>query len=235
MSAPQPCQLPLGLQLDDEATFANFHVADSNAQLLQYLAAALAMVGPRLVYLWGATGCGRSHLTQAMCHAAVSRELSAMFIPLGEQAALHPDILQGLESLSLVCLDDVDAVLGDSAWEQAIFSLYNAAQDSGLTLVVTAAGPPQQLPCELPDLRSRLQSGVVFQVHEPDEANKRALLKLRAASRGFTLDDGVLNYILLRNERSVGALMAVLDRLDTLSLQEQRPVTIPLVRQAMGW
>ena len=61
-------QLPLALQLRDEATFDNFFPGD-NALLLEQLRRQL-VDGERYLYIYGSEGCGRSHLLQAACHRA---------------------------------------------------------------------------------------------------------------------------------------------------------------------
>ena len=233
MPSTRPCQLPLGIKLDDEATFDNFHITSPNEQAVRYLSTPVAQ--QQTVVLWGAPGSGRTHLAQAVCHRAEQCGLLSMYIPCGESNAISPAILQGLDSLDVVCVDDLHQVEGKGDWEQALFRLYNASLDSRLLLLIISDRPPQQFTGMLPDLRSRLQSGMVFQLQEPDEAGKRDLLKLRAINRGLTLDDAVVSYILQRSDRSVSALLQVLATLDRLSLQEQRRITIPLVKQAMQW
>jgi DnaA family protein len=87
----------------------------------------------------------------------------------------------------------------------------------------------------LADLRSRLQLCVSFEIVENDDAAKATIMRARAEQRGIELKDEVMQYIMLRNSRNLHDLMAILDKLDTLSLAEQRRVTIPFVREIMHW
>jgi DnaA-homolog protein len=87
----------------------------------------------------------------------------------------------------------------------------------------------------LPDLQSRLQLAPVFQLKSLNDSEKKKLLQLRAARRGMDLSAQIAEYILARTERSLVSLMTVLDRLDASTLSQRRRLTIPLVRETMGW
>ena len=72
-------------------------------------------------------------------------------------------VLEGLESLSVVCIDDIEQILGDREWEIALFHLINAVRDHRRRLVVSALTPANQLAVELKDLHSRLIAAVAVQ------------------------------------------------------------------------
>ena len=80
-----------------------------------------------------------------------------------------------------------------------------------------------------------LQSGLLFQLFELSDEDKLAALQLRARQRGFDLPVAVGEFILLRAERELSALMQILEELDRSSLQQQRKLTIPLVKSTLGW
>ncbi len=232
----QPRQLALQITLDDTATFDNFHVTDANRALVNYLQDPAALA--QFTWLWGATGAGCSHLLQAVCQQDAVDEAAqpwtaSFYVPLRQHADWHPDILLGLETLQLVCLDDVDAIAGLTDWEEALFHLFNRLRDSGTRLLMAARMAPREAAFVLPDLLSRLQSGVVFQVHEPDDEDKLQALRKRAARRGLELSEEVARYILQRTERGNTELFTLLERLDSHSLQRQRRISIALVRDLL--
>lgn len=228
-----PHQFHLEIALDDSATFDNFYVAESNSQVLQYLTHSKGADIAQFTFLWGGQGSGRTHLLQALCHETQSQGGSAFYVPLKMFQDLAPEILEGLESFDLVCLDDIDAVLGDPAWELALFSLFNRLRDDGVRLIVSFPKSPMELSANLKDLQSRLQSGIVFHLGSPQDQDKLHSLQLRATRRGFELSDEVARYVLQRNERSMKGLFDFLNRLDQHSLVTKRKITIPLVRDLM--
>jgi len=233
MSNSGPQQLLLGFRLDDAATLENFVGDPKNRPLLQFLTDQVLKSREQFCFLWGRMGTGKTHLLQALCHEKARCGGSPIYIPLAQRDQLHPGMLEGLERLDLVCLDEVDSVVGHTDWEHALFGFYNRAREQGVNLVFSATRPPAELPFKLADLRSRLQTGVVFQVHDLTDGEKSELLRSRAARIGVELPEPVIDYILQRHDRSVAALTGLIQQLDTLSLEQQRRITIPLVRQIL--
>ena len=233
----KPIQLPLGVRLRDDATFANYYPG-ANAAALGYverLCEADAGWAESLIYLWGREGVGRSHLLQAACLRFEQRGEAAVYLPLGEVADYGPELLDGLDQSELVCLDDLEAVAGRADWEEALFHLFNRLRDSGRRLLLAASVSPRELSVQLPDLQSRLTLALVFQLHALSDEDKLRALQLRASRRGLHLTDEVGRFILTRGERSMSALFELLERLDQASLQAQRKLTIPFLKETLGW
>ena len=98
----KPIQLPLGVRLRDDATFANYYPG-ANAAALGYverLCEAEAGWTESLIYLWGGEGVGRSHLLQAACLRFEQLGERAVYLPLGEVVQYGPAILDNLEPVS---------------------------------------------------------------------------------------------------------------------------------------
>ncbi|MHB0774207.1 DnaA regulatory inactivator Hda [Halomonas sp. WWR20] len=227
-------QLPLGLGLRDDATFANFQ-AGENATLVERLRTQLDENGEPFLFLWGSEGAGRSHLLQAACHAASDRDRRALYLPLLDLGHFPPHVLEDLERLDIVAIDDLEVVLGRKRWEEGLFHFFNRMRDAGKRLVIAADAAPRQLNVHLPDLASRLTWGVTFHVHHLDDDGRFEALKLRARVRGMQLPDEVARYILHRGPRRLSELFEALAQLDRASLTAQRKLTIPFVKQALGW
>ncbi len=219
-------QLPLRIGLRDSATFANFF-ATGNAAACH----ALQQLNEPFIYLWGGRGSGKTHLLQAACHAVSEEGESAVYLPMGELSALSPQVLEGMEQMALVGIDELDAIIGNIHWEQALFHLYNRVRDSSKRLVVAGQSSPASLGLSLPDLVSRLTWGPVYQLQLLDDEGKAAALRQRAVQRGMEMSPEVASYLLNHAPRDMHALFALLDELDEVSLAAQRRLTIPFVRE----
>ncbi|MDO8310673.1 MAG: DnaA/Hda family protein, partial [Sideroxyarcus sp.] len=163
-----PQQLSLSVNLNDDATFGNFYAPAQthNAMVVKGLRDQIDGSGEAFVYLWGAPGCGLTHLLQAACHQAQSMGMTVQYLPLRDLVGYAPDeLFIGLEVVDLVCLDCLPTVAGRPDWELAIFNLYNQLRDQGKRLLVAAEHSPRELALSLEDLRSRLQWGLTYQVH----------------------------------------------------------------------
>ncbi len=225
-----PRQLTLPVRLRDAASFESF-LAGSNTEVVERLrGAADGGGGHGCLYLWGEKGCGRTHLLQAVCRRAADSGVRAMYLPLGEPS-LDVDVLDDAEGVGIVCVDDVQTVSGNLQWERALLSLFERLTGRAGQLIACADVPPGRLGLHLRDLSSRLSSGLVYQIGALDDAGKVAALKLRAQRRGFELPEAVVRYVLQRYSRDTGALFELLDRIDRLSLAEQRRITIPFLKE----
>ncbi len=240
MNPSTPQQLSLNVHLSDDATFDNYFVSPDTSNFLALQAVrelVVAVPTEPFIYLWGPEGAGISHLLQAACHQATINQLRSQYLPLEELAGFAPtQLLDGLEELDLLCLDGVEHVMGQQGWDHALFHLYNRLRDKPhCRLLVSADCAPRDLSAALPDLLSRMGWGVVFHLKPLDDQQKMFALKLRARARGIDLSDDVLGFILNRSPRDMNELFYCLDRLDSLSLSEKRRITIPFVKETMGW
>lgn len=220
-------QLPLGVRLATTARFDGY-VAGPNREVLERLAGEAP---PRLLWLWGRPGTGKTHLLQAACAAVAERGGTAACLDLAERPA--PDLLEGYELLDLVCLDGLEQVAADPRWNAALFRLLALAQDGGGRLYVASTLPPATLPLRLPDLRSRLLAASVHQLHELDEDGRIEVLESRAQRRGLLLPRESAEWLVQRLPRDLATLCGVLDRLDVASLAAQRRLTVPFLRQVL--
>ncbi len=227
-------QLPLNLRLKDGSSFENY-LGGGNVSAVEHLRAAIARLArgenaEPVLFLHGPAGTGRTHLLQAACREMHSAGLNAMYIPLGE-ASIVPALLEDLEGVALVCLDDIEHVSGNEEWERALFALVERLRAAGGLLLAAGARPPRELGLKLPDLATRLGWGAVYALRPLDDAGRIGAVQLRARNRGLEMPDDVARYILARYPRDLDSLFALLDRLDTATLAEQRRLTIPFLRR----
>ncbi|PCJ47401.1 MAG: DnaA regulatory inactivator Hda [Moraxellaceae bacterium] len=227
-------QLTLSLGLKPKRDFDGFMVG-GNSQLVAGLVGLPAAKERHFYFIWGEQGCGKSHLLQAQCQLVTQAQWQCIYLEAEQLMEFGPEVLDGMEHFDLVCIDDIDQLLGQSNWEEGFFHLYNKLFDADNSLVVSARSAPRQLEVKLPDLRSRLCSGEVYQVCGLSDEDKLELMVSGAHKRGFQLSLDVARYIVQRSPRDISSLQAVLDQLDTLSLSEQRLITLPFVKKALGW
>jgi len=226
-------QLALAIQLNDEATLNDFNWGNNNL-LQQQLKNMLNLKEERLLYLWGGQGSGKSHILQGCCQAVSSVE-TAIYLPLTLLKEWGPQTIEGLEDQTLICIDDIDSIANDAAWEEALFHLYNKIKDMEQSLLIISGNhPPAQMPIRLPDLRSRLGWGLVIQLNELSDEEKIHTLKLHALKRGFDLPATVGQFLLNRCSRNMHDLHQLLNKLDHASLAAQRKITIPFVKNILN-
>jgi DnaA-homolog protein len=188
--------------------------ADSPAQVL--------LVGPR--------GSGKSHLLASACQQCDQSGQRAAYVPLVDAHQFAPEILVGLNTFDLVCIDDVHAVAGDPIWEDALFHCYNECDASAARVVFSANAPAHEIGLQLPDLVSRLHAALMVRSEPLDDDHAVEALKRRADFDGFDMPESVAKYLLRRLPRDMPTLIRVLDQLGEHSLAEKRKLTVPAAR-----
>jgi len=196
-------QIPLEISPPVAPRFDNFVAGPNGEALARVRELAAGDSRERIVYLWGAPGCGRTHLLRA---ASFSNPF-------------------------LVAADDVETL--DAPARQALFVAINEAREGGPCVLAAGTKPPALLELR-EDLRTRLAWGLVYELLPVGDADKARHLKSLAAARGLQLSDDILRYLLTRLPRDLSRLQAVLEVLDRYSLIRQRPLTLPLVKQALA-
>lgn len=225
-------QLALNLYLQDDATFNNFFVGD-NHQAVMSLKSVRQEKSEKFNFIYGGHDIGKTHLLQACCHYLAENHQPSVYLPLINKHQFSPKILDDLETVSLICLDDIDAICGDDIWEEAIFHLYNRVHAGNSSLIISGSSAPNQLGLKLADLVSRLNAAVIFQIKPLSDEQKIAALQLRAKFKGLELSCEAASYLLNRYPRNMAALFTALEKLDQASMQAQRKLTIPFLKNSL--
>lgn len=222
-------QLPLPFAFNPELGFEEYHPG-CNAEAVSHLRRAALGLGERLIFLWGDSGLGKTHLLHACCREAHRAGLAVSYLPLQNLRECGVEVLEGLGDQALVCLDDLDAVIGDASWENGLFELFNRLRDCGHGLIVSAHAPPAELEFLLPDLKTRLSWGLTLLLRPLTDADKLAVLFLRARVLGLDLPPQVGRFLLSTQSRDLPDLMELLGKLDRATLAAKRKLTIPFLK-----
>jgi DnaA family protein len=217
-------QLALELGPPPPPTYDSFFPA-RNAASFEALRAALA-AGEQYIYLWGPRGSGKTHLLRAFVADAAARAVE----PTRARYAAPGDSIDDRSGETAMAADDVHRL--DMVGQIALFDLYNHFRGSGGTLLAAGDRPPADLPLR-EDLRTRLGSGLVLRLEPLSDEEKAAALSEHARQRGFRIAPELIDYVQRHVKRDMGTQMAVVAALDRISLEKKRPVTLPLVREAL--
>jgi len=233
-------QLTLPVTPLEPVTLAQFRGA-KNEKVKAQLGSFLQWGKEPFLYLSGGIGTGKSHLLQASCQLKIQQGFSALYLSCQDcqdqegKDIFTPAMLEGLEQYDLVCIDDVSTLLVSKEMEIAFFHLFNILQDQEKQLIISDAVVPSKLLLSLPDLKSRIQSGLLVVLAPLTDDEKAKLLYQRALDRGFSLESDVVKFLMTRSDRSTAGLIRTLDMLDKASLQHKRRLTVPFIKAILGW
>ncbi|OUR63847.1 DnaA regulatory inactivator Hda [Methylophaga sp. 42_25_T18] len=232
MSAPAT-QLTLRLTHQEIYRLDNYYF--SQPEINQALTEFCDLQSMDFVYLWGEAAVGKSHLLIACAEKVQLSGFNVIYLSLAElMATAEPEILQSIDQLDLLCLDDIDVVVGKKEWEEALFHCFNRVKVSGGKILIAADKSPANIEFSLPDLCSRLATALVYQLPSMSDEDKQQALIIQAQSRGLILSEDVAQHLLRHYGREMIELMAVLHKLDNASLAEKRRLTIPFVSQVLA-
>lgn len=222
-------QLPLQFEFRANQTFNDFF-AGSNLEIITHLQNSIKGKGEQQIFLWGDQGLGKSHLLQAACHQAQSIKRSSFYLDLTNPTLADSSILKGLDTLDIVCLDNIDCIAGNSEWEIAVFNFFNRHRDSERTLIVSASCLPNELAIQLPDLKTRLNWGLTLKLQPLANQDRITALIFKANQMGFEISPQVGLFLLTHYDRDLSALWRLLAQLDQASLAAKRKLTIPFLK-----
>ncbi len=127
-------------------------------------------------------------------------------------------------------LDGVDAAIN----QQEFLHHLNSAKESEKYILITSNQPLAEIAFTLPDLTSRLAAINSIRINKPDNELFYQLFARNFSARQLKIGDDVISYLSSRVERDFGAAMETVDKIDRLSLEQKRNITVPLVKKILA-
>lgn len=241
-------QLPLPVTLPTNETFDSF-VAGPNAELTALLKSIITSCHAGvareklplfnasslpLVNMVGGKGKGKTHLLFASCHLLQDLSLTHTYLNFAEFSMLSPRVLDGLEHLSVICLDNIHAVAGMAEWEESLFDLLTRVQEStGTAVLCTSSIGPSHPDFSLPDLKSRLSWGATYRLKNLTDEERKLAVRRRGEQKGLLFSDLALRFLLNHADRKMDSLMSLVERLDTRSLVEKKKLSVAMIKREL--
>lgn len=208
-------------------TRADFVAAPSNAVARAWLLGRTAWPDRRLA-LWGARGCGKTHLLEIW---AAEHDAVLLAGPDLTRADVARIFGAGRGSgIVAIAVDDAERC-GD---ERAVLHLLNGAREHGMALALSGRRAPAHWPVTLPDLGSRLRATMAVQVRQPEDMLLRIVLLRLLAERQIVVAPAVVDWLLPRLPRTAATMLEVARRLDHAALATGRAVTRAMAISELG-
>ena len=214
-------QLLLDLPHREALGREDFLVTSSNAAAVELVdqwpnwpSYAAVIVGPE--------SCGKSHLVEVWRQRSFAVKIQAKDLTTANVPQLFEQQAAAIEDTHEGNID-----------ERAIFHALNLAKQEGKFILFTSHRTTNQLGFKIPDLVSRLNSLPVVQIAPPDDTLLRGVLVKLFADRQLTVDEGLINYTLMRMPRSLATARKLVSEIDHLALTEKAEVSKPLVARVL--
>ena len=221
----KPKQLTFPWSKPNKSNFNEYYFDDANKALHNKI------LEHEDIVLYGIKKTGKTYLLQSLCNYYADKNKLSLFIPLAEVTSLETSIFDSIESMDIICIDDLDAIKGFPEWEIALFNLINNSLISGCRLVFGTSQNPASINFSLSDLDSRIRKINSTEVFPINNENLHKAIKKISQFRSIRLGDKELNYLITYTERSIDSLINILNKLDDLSIEQKRKITIPLIKE----
>lgn len=216
-------QLNLTLPVRTALGRDDFFVSPANAMALGLVEGWPNWAGGKLV-IAGPAGAGKTHLVHVWATLSGAQIVSA--------GSLAKNTIPAL-ARGHVAVEDAHLVSGNPDAQDALFHLHNLVLAEGHTLLVTGEGQPARWGLTLPDLQSRMQGATVATLEQPDDMLLNVVLAKLFNDRQLAPHPDAIPYLVKHMDRSFLAAREIVERLDHLSLSEQRPITRSLAKRVL--
>ncbi|WP_395174825.1 hypothetical protein [Roseibium alexandrii] len=218
--AETPRQLPLDLPHDAALGREDYLVGKSNQAAFELLERWPDWPSP-VIILAGPVGSGKTHLVEAFRDETGAEVIQARDLTEAGVSALV--------AAPACVVEDAHRGVNNTA----LFHLLNAARQAGRTVLITSRTWPASWKVSLPDLLSRLRAATPVEVLEPDDDLLRRVLVKLFADRQIGVDIGVVDYLVVRMERSLEVALRAVDAIDREALAGRVKITKPLAGRVL--
>jgi chromosomal replication initiator protein len=238
----------INAHLSDRYTFDHFVIGKSNE--LAAAAAHAVSQAPGKVYnplfLYGATGLGKTHLMQAVAHDVLERHPETRITFIGTEQFTNEmigsiqnrttqEFRRRYRETDLLLVDDVHFLKGKEATQEEFFHTFNALYEAGRQIILTSDRPPSEIPSLEARLVSRFQWGMVADIELPDLEHRIAILRNKALidHLEMTIPEDVIRFIAEHVRSSVRELEGSIIKLLAYASLKHREITVDVAREAL--
>ncbi len=241
-----------GAPLDASNTFDSFVVGKPN-ELAHAAARRVAESGPvtfNPLFLYGGVGLGKTHLMHAIAWEVQARAQAPRVLYLSAEQFMYRFIQalrdkrimnfkQLFRSVDVLMVDDVQFFAGKESTQEEFFHTFNALVDQGKQIVISADCAPGEIKGIEDRIRSRLQSGLVVDLHPTDYELRLGILQqkaevYRAQYPDVRQSEGVLEFLAFKIATNVRVLEGALTRLYAFASLVGREITLDLVQDCLA-
>jgi len=241
-----------GAQLDKRFTFDAFVVGKPNE--LAHAAARRVAEGGDVsfnpLFLYGGVGLGKTHLMHAIAWELSNRRPDINVLYLSAEQFMYRfvqalrerkmmDFKQLFRSVDILMVDDVQFIAGKGSTQEEFFHTFNALVDQNKQIIISGDRAPGEIKDLEDRIKSRLQSGLVVDLHPTDYELRLGILQSKVERQKqqypeLSIDNNVLEFLALRISTNVRVLEGALTRLFAFASLIGRHITLEVAQDCLA-
>jgi chromosomal replication initiator protein len=238
--------------LDRRFTFDSFVVGKPN-ELAHAAARRVAEAGPvtfNPLFLYGGVGLGKTHLMHAIAWELQTRRPDLNVLYLSAEQFMYRfvqalrdrkmmDFKSIFRSVDVLMVDDVQFIAGKDSTQEEFFHTFNALVDQNKQIIISADRAPGEIKDLEDRVKSRLQCGLVVDLHPTDYELRLGILQSKVEMQqvnypGLGIEAGVLEFLAHRISTNVRVLEGALTRLFAFASLVGRPINMELTQDCLA-
>ena len=200
------------------------------------------------LYIYGGPGLGKTHLMHSIGHFILEKNPDAKVIYVTSEEFTN-EVIESIRNgnassmtkfrdkyrkVDVLMIDDIQFIIGKESTQEEFFHTFNALQTQGKQIILTSDKPPKEMETLEERIRSRFEWGLMADIGVPDYETRMAILRKKAESDNFEVDDEVLSYIANNIKSNVRELEGALNKLLAYNNLVHLPITMEIAEKELA-
>lgn len=197
------------------------------------------------LFIYGGAGLGKTHLLHSMAHYVLSKHPDYRIIYVTSEEFTN-ELVRSIQhkqgesfknkyrNIDMLLIDDIQFIVNKESTQEEFFHTFNALQTQGKQIILTSDKPPKEMETLEERIRSRFEWGLMADIGVPDYETRMAILRKKAESDNFNIDDDILNYIATNIKSNVRELEGALNKLLAFNHLEHTDITMEIAERELA-
>ncbi len=235
--------------LNPNYTFETFVVGNNNrfAQSASLAVAESPGEAYNPLYIYGGPGLGKTHLMHSIGHFILDKNPNTKVLYVTSEEFTN-EVIESIRNgnassmtkfrdkyrtVDVLMIDDIQFIIGKESTQEEFFHTFNALQTQGKQIILTSDKPPKEMETLEERIRSRFEWGLMADIGVPEYETRMAILRKKAETDNFIINDEILNYIATNIKSNIRELEGALNKLLAFHKLEKIDITMEIAEREL--
>ena len=200
------------------------------------------------LYIYGGPGLGKTHLMHSIGHFIIDQKPNTKVLYVTSEEFTN-EVIESIRNgnssamtkfrdkyrtVDVLMIDDIQFIIGKESTQEEFFHTFNTLQTQGKQIILTSDKPPKEMETLEERIRSRFEWGLMADIGTPDYETRMAILRKKAETDNFDIDDDILNYIASNISSNIRELEGALNKLLAFHNLEHTHITMDIAERELS-